>query len=298
MRAGGTLAWLLEIPGLGRAAAVTAVMLLAIAAYPATGRAQVACLGPVSGPTVYCPDCIYDSYGEEDPDKPLDDFACGKFADLRPLGGNPNSDQYADPFVVEGDSVLESAMIRLRKVGIVPGDVVVRVWDDDDVLGNDNPEDPASFTDNRPGTVLARAVIPQAAMLCELTMIHQGSRCDVSASFNETPILEDGTVYWVGAAMAGALTSVSWVQTTGETSTQECTGVNCSEEWVVANTNGETPVWNAATNVDPVGLVRLVPEPSVALLRAGMLATLLVLGAVQRRRGLADSSANGRGSPS
>jgi hypothetical protein len=74
--------------------------------------------------------------------------------------------------------------------------------------------------------------------------------------------------------------------------------VNCSEEWVFANSIGETPAWNPAGFPDPVGLVRLVPEPSVALLRAGMLATLLVLGAVQRRRGLADSSANGRGSPS
>jgi hypothetical protein len=269
MRSVGALAWL---P-------------LLLAAYPVAGRALIPCPGPTSGPTAYCPDCIYDAYGEEDPDRPLDDFACGKFADLRPLGGNPNSDQYADPFVVEaGDSRLESVMIRIRKVGDAWGDVVVRVWDDDDVLGNDDPEDLGSFTDNRPGSVLARAVIPQAAMLCVGTMIHQGSRCDVSASFEETPILQEGAAYWVGAAMNAALTSVGWAQTTGETSQQECTGVNCSTEWVFANTNGETPAWNAATNVDPVGLVRLVPEPSAALQRAGALAVLLGLGGFQRRR--------------
>jgi hypothetical protein len=132
--------------------------------------------------------------------------------------------------------------------------------------------------------VLARAVIPQADMRCEGTTIHQGSRCDVSASFDETPILQEGAAYWVGAAMNAALTSVGWAQTTGETSQQECTGVNCSTEWVFANTNGETPAWNAATNVDPVGLVRLVPEPSVAIQRAGALAVLLGLGGLQRRR--------------
>ncbi len=271
---------------------------LLLAAYPAAGRAQIVCTGPESGPTAHCPDCIYDTYGEPDPST-APRFACAQFFDTRPLGGNPNSDQYADPFVVEGGNRhLESAMIRLRLVGMpmFPGDVVVRVWDDDDVLGNDDPENPASFMDNRPGNVLARAVIPQEAVLCVGTVIHQGTRCDVTGSFDETPILEDGVAYWVGAAMTDAATSVSWVQTTGETQQEPvCAGPNCSEEWVFANSNAEVPTWNAATNVDPVGLVRLVPEPSVALLRAGLLATLLVLRAVQRR-GLADSSANGRGS--
>jgi hypothetical protein len=268
---------------------------LLLAAWPVAGRAVVPCPGPVSGPTAYCPDCIYDTYGESDPDKTLDDFACAQFSDLRPLGGNPNSDQYADPFLVEGGShPLEGVMIRLRKVGIVPGDVVVRVWDDFDVLGNDDPEDLGSFTDNRPGTVLARAAIPQASMLCSGQTVHQGSRCDVSASFDETPTLQDGVVYWVGAAMAGALTSVSWVQTAGETQQQPvCQGLSCSEEWVFANTNAEAPAWNAATNVDPVGLVRLVPEPSAGQLRAGAIGTLVALAAVRGRRRPAGVAAAG-----
>jgi hypothetical protein len=267
-------------------------MLLVIAAYPATGRAQVACLGPVSGPTAYCPDCIYDTYGEEDPSKLLDDFACAQFTNLRGLGGNPTSAQFADPFLVEGGNYrLESATIRLRLIGMpmLPGDVVVRVWDDDDVLGNDNPEDPQSFADNQPGNVLARAVIAQEGVTCVGTTITQ-DRCDETASFDETPILQDGVTYWVGAAMTDALTSVSWVQTTGETVQQpECAGPNCSDEWVIANTNAEMPAWNPAPDVDPVGLVRLVPEPCVALLRGGALATLLALWAVRQRRGLTDS---------
>ena len=271
MRVVGALAWL---P-------------LLLAAYPVAGRALIPCPGPVSGPTVYCPDCIYDTYGAPDPST-TPRFACAQFFDTRRLGGSPNSDQYADPFVVAGgDFSLESAMIRIRKLGDAWGDVVVRVWDDFDVQGDDDPENPASFTDNRPGSVLARAVIPQAAMLCVGADIHPGSRCDVTGSFDETPVLEDGVAYWVGAAMTGELTGVNWVQTSGETLEQPvCTPPNCSEEWVFANTNGETPVWNAATNVDPVGLVRLVPEPSVALLRAGALATLLGLWGFQRRRSL------------
>jgi hypothetical protein len=264
---------------------VAVALFLAVAAHPSVGGAQVACLGPVSGPTAYCPDCIYDSYGEEDPTKPLDDFACGQFGNLRPLGGNPNSDQYADPFLVEGGSRrLESVMTRLRLVGMpmFPGDLVARVWDDDDVLGNDDPQNPATFADNRPGSVLARAAIPQEDVRCVGMTIHQASRCDVVASFDQTPILDDGAVYWVGIAMADALTSVSWVQTTGVTS-GVCSGPNCSDEWVFANTNSETPAWSAATFVDALGLVRLVPEPSGALLRTAALSTLLVLCGLRRR---------------
>jgi hypothetical protein len=44
MRVVGALAWL---P-------------LLLAAYPVAVRAQIVCTGPVSGPTLYCPDCIYD----------------------------------------------------------------------------------------------------------------------------------------------------------------------------------------------------------------------------------------------
>lgn len=273
MRVVGALAWL---P-------------LLLAAYPVAGRAQIVCTGPVSRPTVYCPDCIYDSYGEEEaavPGPPLEDFACAQFSDLRGLGGGM-SFQYADPFLVEGGSrQLESAMIRLRLIGMppAPGDVVVRVWDDDDVLSNDDPENPASFTDNRPGNVLARAVIPQEAVLCVGQTVHQASRCDVSASFDATPLLEDGAVYWVGATMTGALTSVSWVQATGVVNQMPCAGLNCSEEWVVANSIAEEPVWNLAPFSDPVGLVRLVPEPSCALLRAAALGVLPALAAVRRRR--------------
>jgi hypothetical protein len=115
----------------------------------------------------------------------------------------------------------------------------------------------------------------------------------VSGTFDQTPLLQDGVVYWVGAAMAGAITSVSWVQATGESQQQPvCAGPNCSEEWVFANTNSETPAWNAATNVDPVGLVRLVPEPSVGPLRAAAFAALAALAAVRgRRRGSAAQTA-------
>lgn len=264
---------------------------LLLAAWPAVGRAQVSCPGPVFGPTTYCPDCIYDTYGESDPDKTLDDFACAQFSDVRGLGGNPSSFQYADPFLVVGSAQLESVMIRLRKLGEFPGDAVVRVWDDLDPLGNDDPENPGSFADNEPGAVLASAVIPQASMLCSGQTIHQASRCDVSASFDETPLLEEGVVYWVGAAMADALTSVSWVQATGVVNQNPCQGENCSEEWVFATTNAEDPVWNAATFSDPVGLVRLVPEPSTALLRVGALGLLPALAAGRRRRSARPASA-------
>jgi hypothetical protein len=270
--------------------------LLAIAAHPGAGRAQVACTGPVSGPTAYCPDCIYDTYGEVDPAKVRDDFACGQWIVVRPLGAVAvgRSDQYADPFLVRGgDYLLESVMVRLRFPVLDPpavaGDVVVRVWDDDDVLGNDDPEDPGSFADNRPGSVLARAVIPEEVVACignQLPPLDPADRCDETADFDETPLLQDGVTYWVGAAMNDAGTRMNWAKTTGETAGDPCTPEkpNCSDEWVVAQTNADAPAWSPASNLDPVGLVRLLPEPSASALRAGAAGALLAAWTVRRRR--------------
>jgi len=272
--------------GPARWAAGGAAALLLVSLLPGLARAQIACTGPVSGPTAYCPDCIYDTYGEFDTSRNPDDFACGQFTRLRPLAEAPMTlYQYGDPFLVEGGSYrLEGVTIRLRRPSLltIPGDVVVRVFDDADVLGNDDPENPASFLDNEPGSVLARAVVP-AASICAGTSITLGA-CDETRLFDANPSLADGVVYWISAAMSQAGTGATWAKTTGENSMLVCSGPNCSDEWKYATSNGDAPVWNDALFVEAVGLVRLVPEPSPALLRAAALALLVGLAHRGRRR--------------
>lgn len=278
-RVGRSLGWL------ARWTASAAAALLLVTLAPGFARAQIACTGPVSGPTAYCPDCIYDTYGEFDTSRSPDDFACGQFTRLRPLSTSMTLFQYADPFLVEGGPYrLESVTIRLRRPSLLttPGDVAVRVWDDADVLGNDDPEDPQSFLDNEPGGVLARASVP-AADICTGSQIVPGA-CDETRLFDANPSLVDGAVYWISATMAQPETGATWAKTTGENSMLVCSGPNCSDEWKYATSNGETPTWNAAQFVEAIGLVRLVPEPSSALLRAAALAILAGLARGRRRR--------------
>lgn len=270
-RGGRSLGWLCAV--------------LLVSSVPEFARAQIACEGPKRGPQPYCPDCIYDTFGEFDVSRTPDDFACGQFSRLRVLGVAATPSQWADPFLAEGGPYrLEGVRIRLRRPSeLTPiGDVVVRVFDDLDVLGDDDPEDPLSFDDNEPGIVLARAFVAGEAICQGGTGVNYIT-CDETSVFEENPFLVDGSVYWVAATM-NETGGATWVKTNGEDAMLNCTGPNCSDEFKTANSNDEAPTWIPAQGVAAVGLVRLVPEPSASLLGAAALTTLATLAASRGRR--------------